>query len=174
MFFCFRVVSLCMSPINDSFMSGSLDRSVRLWDLRVNACQVGFQFFKVWKAKSNKSEKAIWNKSKYAEILIRKVPFSFSYPNPLNFTLKINVMEMLEACNIENKFYRFRLYFLIASLWMYMVSWFMLTLLVNREFYIYVVGLQLRMTNKAWCLQLQWKEVLLSYLIPGLMTRLAT
>ncbi|KAJ4912039.1 Transducin/WD40 repeat-like superfamily protein [Raphanus sativus] len=34
-----RVVSLCMSPINDSFMSGSLDRSVRLWDLRVNACQ---------------------------------------------------------------------------------------------------------------------------------------
>ncbi|CAF1861023.1 unnamed protein product [Brassica oleracea var. botrytis] len=34
-----RVVSLCMSPINDSFMSGSLDGSVRLWDLRVNACQ---------------------------------------------------------------------------------------------------------------------------------------
>ncbi|CDY14800.1 BnaC04g47970D [Brassica napus] len=35
-----RVVSLCMSPINDSFMSGSLDGSVRLWDLRVNACQL--------------------------------------------------------------------------------------------------------------------------------------
>lgn len=35
-----RVVSLCMSPINDSFMSGSLDHSVRIWDLRVNACQV--------------------------------------------------------------------------------------------------------------------------------------
>ncbi|KAJ6794415.1 WD repeat-containing protein 82 isoform X2 [Iris pallida] len=34
-----RVVSLCMSPVNDSFMSGSLDHSVRLWDLRVNACQ---------------------------------------------------------------------------------------------------------------------------------------
>lgn len=34
-----RVVSLCMSPINDSFMSGSVDHSVRLWDLRVNACQ---------------------------------------------------------------------------------------------------------------------------------------
>uniref|UniRef100_A0A0D6R8J9 Anaphase-promoting complex subunit 4 WD40 domain-containing protein n=1 Tax=Araucaria cunninghamii TaxID=56994 RepID=A0A0D6R8J9_ARACU len=34
-----RVTSLCMSPINDSFMSGSMDRSVRLWDLRVNACQ---------------------------------------------------------------------------------------------------------------------------------------
>nr|POE65807.1 wd repeat-containing protein 82 [Quercus suber] len=32
-------VSLCMSPINDSFMSGSLDHSVRIWDLRVNACQ---------------------------------------------------------------------------------------------------------------------------------------
>lgn len=34
-----RIVSLCMSPINDSFMSGSVDHSVRLWDLRVNACQ---------------------------------------------------------------------------------------------------------------------------------------
>ncbi|XP_062152573.1 protein ANTHESIS POMOTING FACTOR 1 isoform X2 [Alnus glutinosa] len=34
-----RVISLCMSPINDSFMSGSLDHSVRIWDLRVNACQ---------------------------------------------------------------------------------------------------------------------------------------
>lgn len=41
--FC-RVVSLCMSPINDSFMSGSVDHSVRLWDLRVNACQVGLFF----------------------------------------------------------------------------------------------------------------------------------
>ncbi|KAJ8440772.1 hypothetical protein Cgig2_005503 [Carnegiea gigantea] len=35
-----RIVSLCMSPINDSFMSGSLDHSVRIWDLRVNACQL--------------------------------------------------------------------------------------------------------------------------------------
>ncbi|KAK4487545.1 hypothetical protein RD792_005806 [Penstemon davidsonii] len=34
-----RVVSLSMSPVNDSFMSGSLDHSVRIWDLRVNACQ---------------------------------------------------------------------------------------------------------------------------------------
>lgn len=34
-----RVVSLCMSPIDDTFMSGSLDHSVRMWDLRVNACQ---------------------------------------------------------------------------------------------------------------------------------------
>ncbi|KAL2464661.1 Transducin/WD40 repeat-like superfamily protein [Forsythia ovata] len=34
-----RVVSLCMSPVNDSFMSGSLDHSIRIWDVRVNACQ---------------------------------------------------------------------------------------------------------------------------------------
>ncbi|KAG6742800.1 hypothetical protein POTOM_053740 [Populus tomentosa] len=34
-----KVVSLCMSPINDSFMSSSLDHSIRIWDLRVNACQ---------------------------------------------------------------------------------------------------------------------------------------
>ncbi|XP_052188210.1 protein ANTHESIS POMOTING FACTOR 1 isoform X2 [Diospyros lotus] len=34
-----KVVSLCMSPVNDSFMSGSVDHSVRIWDLRVNACQ---------------------------------------------------------------------------------------------------------------------------------------
>ncbi|CAM6097506.1 unnamed protein product [Calypogeia fissa] len=34
-----RVVSLCMSPKNDSFMSGSLDHTVRLWDLRTNVCQ---------------------------------------------------------------------------------------------------------------------------------------
>ncbi|KAG2611777.1 hypothetical protein PVAP13_4KG111440 [Panicum virgatum] len=34
-----RVVSLCMSPVNDSFMSGSLDHSVRIWDLHVNVCQ---------------------------------------------------------------------------------------------------------------------------------------
>ncbi|KAK6128317.1 hypothetical protein DH2020_037940 [Rehmannia glutinosa] len=34
-----RVVSLCMCPVNDGFMSGSLDHSVRMWDLRVNACQ---------------------------------------------------------------------------------------------------------------------------------------
>ncbi|KAL6187945.1 hypothetical protein ACLB2K_039340 [Fragaria x ananassa] len=36
---CCRIVSVCMSPINDSFMSGSLDHSVRIWDLRVNTCQ---------------------------------------------------------------------------------------------------------------------------------------
>ena len=35
-----RVVALAMSPINDTFISGSLDDTVRLWDLRSNACQV--------------------------------------------------------------------------------------------------------------------------------------
>eukprot|EP00007_Cunea_sp_BSH-02190019_P003772 CAMPEP_0174238030 /NCGR_PEP_ID=MMETSP0417-20130205/10098_1 /TAXON_ID=242541 /ORGANISM="Mayorella sp, Strain BSH-02190019" /LENGTH=316 /DNA_ID=CAMNT_0015316835 /DNA_START=23 /DNA_END=969 /DNA_ORIENTATION=+ len=34
-----RVVSLSMSPTNDMFLSGSLDNTVRLWDLRVNLCQ---------------------------------------------------------------------------------------------------------------------------------------
>ncbi|KAG0556495.1 hypothetical protein M758_11G056500 [Ceratodon purpureus] len=34
-----RVVSLCMSPKNDCFMSGALDHTVRLWDLRTNVCQ---------------------------------------------------------------------------------------------------------------------------------------
>ncbi|KAL6052932.1 WD repeat-containing protein 82 [Balamuthia mandrillaris] len=34
-----RVVSLAMSPINDSFLSGSMDKTVRMWDLRTNACQ---------------------------------------------------------------------------------------------------------------------------------------
>lgn len=35
-----RVVSLAMSPVDDMFLSGSLDGTVRLWDLRVNPCQV--------------------------------------------------------------------------------------------------------------------------------------
>ncbi|KAL5573187.1 hypothetical protein UlMin_022784 [Ulmus minor] len=39
------IVSLCMSPINDSFMSGSLDHSVRIWDLRVNASWSSLLFF---------------------------------------------------------------------------------------------------------------------------------
>ena len=28
-----------MSPINDTFLSGSLDRTIRLWDLRSPNCQ---------------------------------------------------------------------------------------------------------------------------------------
>jgi len=34
-----RVISLEMSPVDDGFMSGSLDRTVRLWDLRVPTCR---------------------------------------------------------------------------------------------------------------------------------------
>ena len=29
-----------MSPVNDMFLSGSLDRTLRLWDLRSPNCQV--------------------------------------------------------------------------------------------------------------------------------------
>ena len=35
-----RVLSLHMSPIDDTFISGSLDRTLRLWDLRSPNCQV--------------------------------------------------------------------------------------------------------------------------------------
>ncbi|XP_057312540.1 WD repeat-containing protein 82-like [Hydractinia symbiolongicarpus] len=33
------VVALHMSPVDDAFISGSLDRTIRLWDLRSNNCQ---------------------------------------------------------------------------------------------------------------------------------------
>ncbi|CAH8563302.1 unnamed protein product [Schistosoma turkestanicum] len=33
-----RVVSLCMSPIDDTFLSGSMDSTIRLWDLRSPNC----------------------------------------------------------------------------------------------------------------------------------------
>ena len=33
------VVSLMMSPVSDSFLSGSLDQTIRLWDLRSQNCQ---------------------------------------------------------------------------------------------------------------------------------------
>jgi len=34
-----RVVTLAMNPTDDTFLSGSLDKSIRLWDLRSNHCQ---------------------------------------------------------------------------------------------------------------------------------------
>jgi len=33
-----KVVTLCMSPIDDKFLSGSLDQTMRLWDLRHPVC----------------------------------------------------------------------------------------------------------------------------------------
>ncbi|CAL8077656.1 unnamed protein product [Calicophoron daubneyi] len=33
-----RVVSLCMSPIDDTFLSGAMDSTIRLWDLRSPNC----------------------------------------------------------------------------------------------------------------------------------------
>ena len=35
-----RVVTLAMNPTDETFLSGSLDKSIRLWDLRSNHCQV--------------------------------------------------------------------------------------------------------------------------------------
>ena len=40
MTFVCRVVTLCMSPVDDTFLSGSLDKTIRLWDLRSPNCQV--------------------------------------------------------------------------------------------------------------------------------------
>ncbi|KAG9508696.1 WD repeat-containing protein 82 [Fragariocoptes setiger] len=33
-----RVVTLCMSPADDTFLSGSLDHTIRLWDLKSQQC----------------------------------------------------------------------------------------------------------------------------------------
>jgi COMPASS component SWD2 len=35
-----RVVCLAMSPIDDTFISSSLDGTVRMWDLRESNCKV--------------------------------------------------------------------------------------------------------------------------------------
>ncbi|CAD5216561.1 unnamed protein product [Bursaphelenchus okinawaensis] len=34
-----KVVTLCMNPTEEMFLSGALDNTVRLWDLRVSTCQ---------------------------------------------------------------------------------------------------------------------------------------
>jgi len=34
-----RVVALCKNPLDDTFLSGSMDKTIRLWDLRSNNCQ---------------------------------------------------------------------------------------------------------------------------------------
>ena len=42
-----RVVTLAMNPADDTFLSGSLDKSIRLWDLRSNHCQVSHHHRKI-------------------------------------------------------------------------------------------------------------------------------
>lgn len=34
-----RVIALCMSPVDQTFISGSLDETIRIWDLRAPDCQ---------------------------------------------------------------------------------------------------------------------------------------
>lgn len=41
----FRVMCLSMNPTDDTFLSGSLDKTIRLWDLRSQNCQVHFVVF---------------------------------------------------------------------------------------------------------------------------------
>lgn len=35
-----RVITLSMSPVDDIFLSGSLDNTIRLWDLKSANCAV--------------------------------------------------------------------------------------------------------------------------------------
>lgn len=42
----FRVVTLAMSPKDDTFISGAVDDSIRLWDLRSPNCQVSDDLMK--------------------------------------------------------------------------------------------------------------------------------
>lgn len=39
-YFCDRVIALSMSPVDDIFLSGSLDNTIRLWDLKSANCAV--------------------------------------------------------------------------------------------------------------------------------------
>lgn len=34
-----KVVSLCKSPIDDIFVSGALDKTMKVWDLRTGVCE---------------------------------------------------------------------------------------------------------------------------------------
>jgi len=34
-----------MSPVNDMFLSGSLDKTIRIWDLKAHNSQVSFDVF---------------------------------------------------------------------------------------------------------------------------------
>lgn len=56
-----------MSPINDTFLSGSLDKTIRLWDLKSQNCQVCtkilLHLIDLWKKK---------NKKLYDEKLVRQ------------------------------------------------------------------------------------------------------
>lgn len=39
-----RVIALSMSPVDDIFLSGSLDNTIRLWDLKSANCAVSLSF----------------------------------------------------------------------------------------------------------------------------------
>jgi len=43
-----RVITLSMSPVDDIFLSGSLDNTIRLWDLKSANCAVSIFFFNIF------------------------------------------------------------------------------------------------------------------------------